>query len=31
VLVASGVFKVPDLDKIPEHLRARVKGKWGEP
>jgi hypothetical protein len=31
VLVASGVFKVPDLDKIPEALRESVKGKWGEP
>jgi len=23
VLVASGVFKVPDIDKIPEAVRAR--------
>ncbi|MEI7874770.1 MAG: PaaI family thioesterase [Alphaproteobacteria bacterium] len=30
VLVASGVFKVPDVDKIPEEQRARVMGKWGE-
>jgi hypothetical protein len=26
VLVASGVFKVPDIDKIPE--RDKVMGKW---
>ena len=31
VLVASGVFKVPDIDKIPEAARATVKGRWGEP
>lgn len=30
VLVASGVFKVPDLDKIPEALRAKVLGRWDE-
>jgi len=24
VLVASGVFKVPDPDKIPEQLRAKA-------
>ena len=28
VLMASGVFKVPDVDKIPEHLRARALAKW---
>jgi acyl-coenzyme A thioesterase PaaI-like protein len=28
VLVATGVFKVPDIDKIPEAVRARVMGKW---
>jgi acyl-coenzyme A thioesterase 13 len=28
VLVASGVFKVPDIDKIPEEVRASVMGKW---
>ena len=28
VLVASGVFKVPGIDKIPEALRAKVMGKW---
>ena len=28
VLVASGVFKVPDIDKIPEAMRAKVMGKW---
>src|SRR5262249_48447551 len=28
VLVASGVFKVPDIDKIPEAARATVMGKW---
>src|SRR5712691_6351452 len=31
VLVASGVFKVPDVDKIPEAMRAKVLGKWGDP
>ena len=30
VLVASGVFKVPDVDKIPAELRAKVLGKWGD-
>ena len=30
VLVASGVFKVPDVDKIPEAVRATVMGRWGE-
>jgi acyl-coenzyme A thioesterase PaaI-like protein len=28
VLVASGVFKVPDVDKIPAGMRAKVMGKW---
>ena len=28
VLLASGVFKVPDIDKIPEALRAKALGKW---
>ena len=28
VLVASGVFKVPDVDRIPEALRAKVMGRW---
>jgi acyl-coenzyme A thioesterase PaaI-like protein len=28
VLVASGVFKVPDIDKIPESVRSQVLGKW---
>ena len=28
VLVATGVFKVPDIDKIPEAVRAKVMGKW---
>ena len=28
VLVASGVFKIPDIDKIPEAVRAKVMGKW---
>ena len=27
VTVASGVFKVPDPDKIPEALRARAMGR----
>jgi len=26
--VATGVFKVPDIDKIPEAVRAKVMGKW---
>ena len=30
VLVASGVFKVPEVDKIPEAVRATVMGRWGE-
>ena len=30
VLVASGVFKVPDLDRIPEAVRAKVVGRWGD-
>ena len=30
VLLASGVFKVPDVEKIPEPMRSRVRGKWGE-
>ncbi len=30
VLVATGVFKVPDIDKIPEAVRAKVLGKWDE-
>jgi len=28
VLVASGVFKVPELDKIPAELREKVIGRW---
>jgi acyl-coenzyme A thioesterase 13 len=28
VLVASGVFKVPDVEKIPEAMRAKAMGKW---
>lgn len=30
VLVASGVFKVPDTDKIPEAERAKALGAWKE-
>ena len=30
VLVASGVFKVPDIDKIPEAVRGKVMGKWDD-
>lgn len=30
VLVASGVFKVPDIDKIPEALRGEALKKWGD-
>jgi acyl-coenzyme A thioesterase PaaI-like protein len=30
VLIASGVFKVPDIDRIPEAMRAKVMGRWGE-
>ncbi len=29
VLVASGVFKVPDINRIPEAVRAKVMGKYG--
>jgi hypothetical protein len=29
VLVATGVFKIPDIDKIPQDQRAKVMGKWG--
>ena len=28
VLVASGVFKVPDVNKIPEAMRAQALAKW---
>lgn len=28
VLVATGVFKVPDVAKIPEAMRARALAKW---
>src|SRR5471032_1547762 len=28
VLVATGVFKVPEIDKIPEAMRTKVMGKW---
>ena len=28
VLVASGVFKIPDVDRIPEAQRAKALGKW---
>jgi len=31
VLVASGVFKIPEVDKIPEAMRAKVMGRWGDP
>jgi hypothetical protein len=24
------VFKVPDIDKIPEAMRAKAMGKWGQ-
>ncbi|MCX7360908.1 MAG: PaaI family thioesterase [Alphaproteobacteria bacterium] len=30
VLVASGVFKVPDIGKIPEAMRGQVMKKWGD-
>ena len=30
VLVATGVFKIPDIDKIPPDQRTKVLGKWGE-
>jgi acyl-coenzyme A thioesterase PaaI-like protein len=30
VLVATGVFKIPDIDKIPQDQRAKAMGKWGE-
>jgi hypothetical protein len=28
--VASGVFKIPDVDRIPESVRATVMGRWEE-
>jgi acyl-coenzyme A thioesterase 13 len=28
VLIASGVFKIPDIDKIPEALRGKATGEW---
>jgi acyl-coenzyme A thioesterase 13 len=28
VLIASGVFKIPDVDKIPEALRGKATGEW---
>jgi hypothetical protein len=31
VLVASGVFKIPDVEKIPQEQRAKVMGRWGDP
>jgi acyl-coenzyme A thioesterase 13 len=31
VLIASGVFKIPDLDRIPEAMRAKFTGKWSGP
>ena len=30
VLMASGVFKIPDVDKIPEAQRAKAMGRWGD-
>ncbi|UYN96250.1 MAG: PaaI family thioesterase [Enhydrobacter sp.] len=31
VLVSTGVFKVPDVDKIPEAARARALSGWRRP
>jgi acyl-coenzyme A thioesterase PaaI-like protein len=28
VIVASGVFKIPDVGKIPEAMRPKVLGRW---
>jgi acyl-coenzyme A thioesterase PaaI-like protein len=28
VLIASGVFKVPEIDRIPEAMRSKVMGRW---
>lgn len=30
VLVSTGVFKVPDVEKIPQEFRAKALGKWGQ-
>lgn len=31
VLIASGVFKIPDVERIPADVRAKVMGRWGDP
>ena len=30
VLIASGVFKVPEIDRIPAAMRDKVMGRWAE-
>lgn len=30
VLVSTGVFKVPDVEKIPQEFRAQALAKWGQ-